>query len=389
MPTDVPNVLAGDDIVPFMASDGTTPVNNRRQIRRGLIGALLAPGSAELVVRDGVLPRMWGSGAEGLKYTSLSLLQGGSPGQFVVPYLGNAVISRSGEGPIIYTQRSSPNIPLDPADASNPRYDLVYLRYYDTALSDVLHGVKWGVVKGDAGATPSIPTAPAPAGGGVLAIGAVLRPANVNTVTNANITDLRKSAAVLGTTRHLLPGDLLTDAGAYHREMRSRTTPTSLTALGVPPVLYDWWDAVNSVWHGTQSFQFTARLTSPGTISNAATRIGSQIVIPDPGWAYRISGSAHIRLNVSGGPAANLATAQLRVGNSAPATTHDDTVVSAGVCQAFGSGGYFPVPMGTSDKVWTGSQTVYKLVTNNTGAVATLVGGTDPFDTFTVIVDPA
>lgn len=224
MPTDVGTVLAGDDVLPIMATDGTTGVNNSKQIRRGFIGALLGPGSAELITRDGVLAKQYGTGAEGPKHVSMSLLQNASPAQNVVPYQGVAVISRSGQGPYLYVQRSSPAIPLGLADATNPRYDLVYLRLYDDALGDAQHGVKWSVVTGDPAAVPVIPSLPAV--DGVIAIGAVRRPAGVNTVANSQITDLRKGAMLFGGTRILLPGDdPTTDAGYIPgEERRNRTT---------------------------------------------------------------------------------------------------------------------------------------------------------------------
>lgn len=389
---DVGPVLAGSDLpVPFMAADGTTPVNNAKQIRRNLLAALLTSGSAEQTVRDGVLPKLWGTGAEGAKWTSLSLLQGASPAQYVVPFPGTAVISRSGQGPYLIMQTTSPQIPLDLADGTNPRYDVVYIRLYDKKLGDLTyHGFQWCVIKGNPAASPAVPSLPAV--DGVMAIAAILRPANVNTVANSQITDLRKGTSLDGSARPMLPGDLLTDAGGRNGERRVRVTPSALVALGAPPLLYDYWDAPGGTWRGTQSFDIDMRSTNGGSITNGGSRAMGSVTVPDPGWPYRVAAGGSVRgSGMSTSAAAHTATLQYRVGVSTPATINTTDLCGVGTCADISSGGngYWGAPIEAASGSFTGSKTVYKIVGNNTGAAFTAVGSDEVYDKTTIRISPA
>lgn len=392
---DVGPVLAGSDLpVPVMAATGSPPpgVNNAKQIRRNLIASMLAPGAAEQTVRDGVLARLYQSGAAGLTYTGLALVQDATPAQRVLAFPGTAVISRSGQGPYLLMQTTVPQIPLDVADGTNPRYDLVYLRLYDAKLGDPtsLHGFQWCVVKGNPQASPVIPSLPAV--DGVQAVGAILRPAGVNTVANSQITDLRKSTAVAGGVRPLLPGDLLTDPGSVHGERRCRATPSGLVTLGAPPVLYDWWDAANSVWRGTQSWEMVPTSYSSASVGPGATGVVASITIPDPGWSYYIGASSCVNCLGAGNQDQFDISTQVRIGSTTVSPTPASDVVTNGLNQISKATGstVSPAQYGKATGVQSGSKTVNLLVKNGTASnTITLAGSTSLFNALTVRITPA
>jgi hypothetical protein len=361
--------------------------NTARDFRMDFIAGLFGVGS--ISTRPGVLANFWTGNATTGYFVELRGTAQGTPSRVITVGAGRAFCSRSGQGPYVMTLETDLNVTMPAADGSLPRIDRVYVLTYDKGSfgSDPDHGPKVIVETGTPNASPIAPSIPSEA----VPIFDVYRRAGSSgdQIAQGDITDKRKGTSLSGTPRPMLGGDSLATVGTKHGEQRLRAGNTFVPS-GLPVThLIDTWSAIDGKWHGTQSMIFTARLTAPGTINNGATRIGSQIVLPDPGWEYKVSGAGHNRLTVSGSPGPNLATAHIRVGNTAAPTAHDGTVVAVGVCQAFGSGGYFPIEFGTADNVFSGSQTVYKLVTNNTGATATLVGSTDTFDTFTVIMDPA
>ena len=361
--------------------------NTARDFRVDMIGQLYGVGS--ISTRPGVFANLWeGTSASGA-FRELRGIAQGTPSRVVTVRSGRALCLRSGQGSYLLTLESDLNITLPAADGSLARIDFVYALVYDKGAfpADPDHGPQILVETGTPAASPTVPSIHADA----VPLFTVFRRAGASgdQIAQGDITDKRGGTSLSGVPRPLLGGDSLAGAGLKHGEMRLRVGNTFVPS-GLPvSTLIDYWSTIDNAWHGTQTLRFTARLTSPGTITNGGTRVASQIDIPDPGWAYRISGSSHQRLNVTGGPAPNTAISQLRVGNTAVATAHDGSVVSVGVCQSFGGGGYWPTPMNTADNTFTGPQSVYKLIQNNTGATATLVGATETYDQFTVVVDPA
>lgn len=137
----------------------------------------------------------------------------------------SAVVNRSGQGPYLgWLLPSAVNVTCDTAPASNPRRDIVVLRNYDAAIGDT--GGATGpcqieIITGTPGAVPvdpvtwdttgTITTWPAAASGG--GVGIPLARAQVSTGGVITLTDIRRSAGVLGAIRALLPGDSLSDSG--------------------------------------------------------------------------------------------------------------------------------------------------------------------------------
>lgn len=396
---DVGPVLAMTEAIPLLDKD-TDPGsdtfgewvigrNNAADIRSQLLTALFAPGSGELTVRNGWLPR---NAPGGTFYSSGLVVQQATPAQSVQMYPGQCLISRAGQGVYLLTQATIETIPLDPADATNDRYDVIYVRMYDGGIGDAEanHGPQWCVIKGDPSATPTIPDLPAV--DGVIPVVAILREAGVDAVTDAKITDLRRSAGWPGAVRPMLPGDALTDPGLIHGERRSRATPTGLTALGAPPILTDYWDAVGETWHGTESFVFDVDQVGTNIpIASGASAVVGSLTIPDPGWPYKISAGGSVR--VIGFAAGEAATCILghQVGSTVfpMATRNDDLCNWVPLPAANASGnGYWAAPVLASKNVYVGSKTLYQMVKCNTASGSRTYQGNDIGGALTVRVDP-
>jgi hypothetical protein len=221
-------LVAATDAIPMMADDGTTAKNNARDFRVQVLTSLLMPGSSELTVRPGWLPRNYGSG-QGL---SGKVIQQASPAQSVQMYPGACVVPRSGQGAYITVFEGTGGvvtIPLSAANGTNPRYDRIYSRIYDRGVGDSSGGPSNGgyleVIEGDPAGSPTIPSIPTDC----VPVARILRPANTSNVTTANITDERLSTSLLGAVRQLLPGDdPTTDAGVFPGDIRRNRVTSEL-----------------------------------------------------------------------------------------------------------------------------------------------------------------
>lgn len=134
----------------------------------------------------------------------------------VAPFTG--IAHRSGQGPYEGWLTSVVNPSVDTPPGANPRNDIVVMRWYDGTLGDTVPGgganpCMVEVITGTPGAVPVDPVAPntlgvitagLPAGGGIAI---PLARAQVAVGGAITLTDLRRSAAQLGSVRKLLPGD--------------------------------------------------------------------------------------------------------------------------------------------------------------------------------------
>jgi hypothetical protein len=287
------------DAIPLMESDGTTGRNNARDIRTQLLSGLLLPDSTGVLARPGVLPRTYVN-TTGLEYVDLKVTQLDTPGQAVKVNAGKAVTPRTGQGPYLASQETLiANYPMDAADPTNPRYDIVYVRLYDKNIGDSSGGPHGPVVEhfnGTAGGSPAVPSFPTDS----VPLARILRPAGVNNITTANITDMRKSTSIFGTPRPLLPGDSLSDAGILPGEKRIRMATTTQIAAGTFPYIEEVWCA-DAKWRPTLSSGVIARnsrstnVTTTAVTAVAAFRIfntGGPVLA---GRTYRVSGRGSLR----------------------------------------------------------------------------------------------
>lgn len=160
----------------WLADGETIDANDVR-----LAMALFLPGPSPLAINTGV------------RYTP------GDPCKILNPASGRQVLLNPGvfaiqgtdatdQGFYIGANRSQLAVPIDPGDATNPRWDVITAQATDTgtSTSDLLSAV----VKGNPAASPAIPATP----GNAVAFGAVLVPAGVaaDNLATATIADLRK-----------------------------------------------------------------------------------------------------------------------------------------------------------------------------------------------------
>ncbi|HEY3482429.1 MAG TPA: hypothetical protein VGL02_26340, partial [Streptomyces sp.] len=189
--------------------------NNARQ-GRALLQGLYANNDATPMngTRSGVIPTTWDAVAG--RFTDLQVTVTAGLTMSVAP--GAAVAHRSGQGPYEGWLLSAASITTDPAPATNPRNDIVVMRWYDSApgIGDVSpdgNPCRIEIIPGTPGAVPVDPitvnalgvyTSFPTAGGG---IGIPLARAQVSTAGVITLTRLRRSAGVVGAMRALLEGD--------------------------------------------------------------------------------------------------------------------------------------------------------------------------------------
>lgn len=183
-------------------------------------------------------------------------------------------------GPYTVESTAVGTVTLATANATNPRIDRIDLQVLDGALGDN-SGVsltQFVVTTGTAAGSPAVPAAPANS----IPLAQVLLPANTVTLNAGMLTDTRKSTAVRGATRLLLPGDLATDAGLYPGERRVRVHATY-------GLLEDFWDNGAATWRGTQILLVAqSAQTGSGSLASGSTATISSTVTVDPGWPYYI-----------------------------------------------------------------------------------------------------
>lgn len=209
-------------------------------------------------------------------------------------FAGSAVVERTSHaGPYTVVLDSTATVTFATADPTNSRIDRVDLQVLDGALGDNGGTSQTALVvtTGVASGTPTVPAAPANS----IPICQVLLPATTTTLTSGMVTDTRKSAALRGATRLLLPGDSLSDPGYMAGETRLRYHATY-------GWLEDYWDPVASLWRGTQVIPGLAATwgngTSNITLSGApAFNTIASVAVADPGWPYKLRVSAKVRAN--------------------------------------------------------------------------------------------
>jgi hypothetical protein len=191
------------------------------------IGAVLPSAAAVTGLtgwRDGVVATTNFNGTSNIP-SDLQIKQAVSPSLNLLCEPGHCVITRSGQGPYLCYLSTQGTLTLANADTVNPRIDLIVAQVYDAALGDGMPttpalaspgGLVIRAVTGTPAGSPTAPSVPT----GSIPLAQVAVAANATTITTANITDRRKSALTPGGARTLLPGDLVTDAGAVSGEQR-------------------------------------------------------------------------------------------------------------------------------------------------------------------------
>jgi hypothetical protein len=245
--------------------------------------------------RVGVIPTVATSG----NGTAVDLIvtQAASPNMTVVVDAGNAVVGNSsGRGPYVCTNTANQTLTVATSDPTNPRIDLVYIQVIDTVAGDTGSSTtQVGIVTGTPAASPAVPALPT--NGVSLSLAQVRVNATVSSITNSNITDVRKSAGIGRGPRLMLPGDALADAGFCYGEIRQRRL-SSYPLSGADQIVSDYWGA-DSVWHGLMPpYALTGTWqngTSDITLNTSTYTAVVSTSVADPGFPYmlRVAGQVH------------------------------------------------------------------------------------------------
>lgn len=295
-----PSTSTGDAI-PLMVSS-TSGRNNSASFRDGLITDLGLPAlsSGDAFPRPGVLGRVASSvtGANGVNSLFVHAPATPSGLQFVVESGSAIVVSSGASGAYLVNSKTALTLTLDPANASNPRIDLVYLQVSDILSSASATLVQIAVVTGTPGSTPTTPSLPtASTGVQYLTLGSIRVPAAATNLTSATFADLRVGTTINSLPRPLLGGDLASGAGAVPGETRVRLHSTYGTMVDFAG--YD------GLWHGQRALPIVPAWqngTSNIVMTTANTNYNIWIAtIADPGWAYQYNLSASMYSLVTNG----------------------------------------------------------------------------------------
>jgi hypothetical protein len=327
------------DAIPLMEADGVTGRNNAHDFRIGLLATLF-------LSRTGIIPRTWDDGWTSLAVTAQTTASASldvAPGAFIS--------IRANQGPYIGFLDVATTITTSPADAINPRIDVLYAAIGDPATipSDSTVGAYLGIVEGIPAAEPQTPT--------VLPDGAtplvqLARPAGTTTITAAQVADLYQASGTASAPRPLMAGDSLMGKGLFPGEKRYRQADAGL------PELEDYWDG--TTWRGTRElFYVGAGLSNAVTLSGSPQTVAI-IDIPDPGWPYKVVASATVEMAQPSGTRWDLVC---RIdGPSGPGTS--------GIA-ACGSNQQWTTPAGQSPEL-TGRHTVHMTALKVAGGNGTI-----------------
>lgn len=293
--------------------------NNARQ-GRALLQALMlagAAGSPLTAARSGVILT---NGDTTKGYDGFASVVSGQTIN-VAPVVG--VINRPGQGPYLgWLLPASVNVTTDAPPATNPRNDMVVMRIYDAAQGDTVPAsgpCQIEVITGSPAASPSDPLTPDSTGaitswaglpvpaqgtGGGVAI--PLWRAQVATSGTVTLTDIRRSAGLLGGMRALLPGDSLTDPSYMAGDMR-------------------WYNGVD-IWDGAKwnpMWRASTPLGVVGTYSNAVggTITGTDVVQPETVTVAVASGRRYKMTHTRAEAGGNILTNTYRVQAGGTLTT--------------------------------------------------------------------
>lgn len=331
-------------------------------------------------VRPGVIPTV-GTGANSVPI-DLFVSQLTSPAMSVQVQPGNWVATNaSNRGPYVAGAVGITTLTVTTANPSNPRLDLVYAQVIDTAASDTgTSSSIIGIVTGTASGSPVLPALPT--NGVCISLGQVAVAAGATSITNSNITDLRKSTAVGRGPRFLLPGDSLTDPGFCYGEQRQRflSSYTTGTTGAVATVVTDYW-GFDSRWHGSNRLIVPQPTqTGSGTISTGSNAVISSFTIPDPGFPYHVKASGSIAwTNVS---SAGIGAMGVFLYAQLDTTTPNTNIVTQGFMGNYtasaGTTNFTDCAEGNSSKLtpagYTGSHTL-NLCASTTGSACSVATG--------------
>lgn len=251
---------------------------------------------------------------------------------------GAAVVERGTlVGPYTVEIPAFATITLGTADAVNPRIDRVDLQVLDGALGDNggVSLTRYLITPGTAAGSPSAAAAPTNS----IPLSQWTLPANTTTLTGGMGADKRKSTALRGAVRMMLPGDALADVGLVQGEMRN-----TLVLSGTPSI--DYWDSVKAAWIRMIDLGFMPRTLISG--QNRITALGAittseAVVVTSPSVNLEASTSYQITFNARGAVNSTVVerwTQRIRKTNIAGTTLAANTIAPASDSNVDAVGGH-------------------------------------------------
>ncbi len=270
------------EAIPLLDNNGSGVYNKGRNniddFRKYFLGGLFGKSaSSAFANKNGLLSvtnDSAGSWADGSVYST-----GGAGTQAVNVNPFRALVNRTGRGPSIVIQDAILLVNAPAADTL-PRRDLLCVMPYDQGafVADAQHGPKFIWVTGDPNASPTTPALPAAVADAMI-LALVARGGSDNTIAPADITSLQSGASLHGVARTLLGGDLVTDAGRYHGEIRAlnkdyvNVLDTAALARG-HTMWYDYWDGPSATW---KPISRTGHMGQSNPAGNGALNTGEQM----------------------------------------------------------------------------------------------------------------
>lgn len=216
--------------------------------------ATLAGGAGLLKARSGVRSSL-----------DFVTTQHGTPNMSVDVAKGQAIVEghATNQGAYVVTTDASITLTVSAANATNPRNDIVYVRVQDQDYGGSVDSAAVELATGTPAVTPSDPSIP----NDCLAIARVRVDANVTSIVNAKITDIRPYTAALG---GLIP--VVSSA-------RPSTPWSGMGLVETDTLALSFWDAGTSTWQryacvkdsrGLVAYGYnsvnTGAFTSPGLV---------------------------------------------------------------------------------------------------------------------------
>jgi hypothetical protein len=264
--------VSSGDAIPLLDDNGSGQYvkgrNNARDIRIGLLGALLQTDTDGFTPKSGVLNQQ-------TQASGLFVAPQASPNQTVLIRKGRAVIQRSGQGVYLFISEQDQTVNMPAASAANFRTDLVCAMVGDLANfgTDAIHGPAFWVEQGALGG--GVPATPA----GMLKLAEVFRAANDNTIST-EITDKRSFTSLANAIYPAVGADALVAGNTWG-------------AIHDTGTAFERWDGT-SAWvplteYGPAKLVGRVRRTTNLNYTNAAEAIGDNITFtPRAGRSYRI-----------------------------------------------------------------------------------------------------
>lgn len=200
----------------------------------------------------------------------MAISQNSTPGMSVFVGAGRAkVTGTSATAPSGFTwttqgmydvlNDSTATIPITSSDATNPRIDVLYVAINDTFYTGATNSAAFVVAAGTPAVAPVVPTLPANA----MALAQIRVNANVTSILNTNITDVRTYASIMGQVKVFATRAILLALTGMRANDVAAVTSDSTTSYNA------FYFYTGLAWSQLTSTTFDAAAIVSGTLGSA------------------------------------------------------------------------------------------------------------------------